>query len=129
MNLKAMTVNKTVAYGWNALHSYEIEGTSLFRRGWSFCVVSHFETTEGVHLNGVGLTECDKKLISVSEELLKYGWREVYNTIRHEVAHAIVAELHGTEYCVKHAHGAEWREACKITGARPQKYFCPRMRA
>jgi predicted SprT family Zn-dependent metalloprotease len=41
---------------------------------------------------------------------------EVEDTIRHEIAHALVYNLHGSKVA---AHGPEWVKMCKVTGANP----------
>lgn len=40
-------------------------------------------------------------------------WEEIDDTIRHEIAHALAGEKAG--------HGPVWKEACKVTGAKPNR--------
>lgn len=54
--------------------------------------------------------------ISLSRALtLSNDATEVEETLRHEIAHAL-APMHAS-------HGPRWREACKLTGARPQSCY------
>jgi predicted SprT family Zn-dependent metalloprotease len=57
------------------------------------------------------------------ERIIEVSWliarlnpaQETYDTIKHEVAHALAGPKAG--------HGREWKQACEITGAKPQACF------
>jgi predicted SprT family Zn-dependent metalloprotease len=56
------------------------------------------------------------RLITLSAPLVLLNERErVEDTIRHEVAHAIAGARAG--------HGPLWKEACYVTGARPERCY------
>lgn len=56
------------------------------------------------------------RVISLSRPLTITNDRAaVEDTLRHEIAHAL-APMHA-------AHGPQWREACRLTGARPQQCY------
>lgn len=57
-----------------------------------------------------------RKEISLSKALVKMNSEdEVLDTIRHEVAHAIAGHEAG--------HDWKWRQACALTGARPERTY------
>lgn len=57
-----------------------------------------------------------ERRIEVSWQLAQLnGFEETYDTIKHEVAHALAGPKAG--------HGPDWKQACEITGAKPQACF------
>ncbi len=63
-----------------------------------------------------GVCRIDKKHISLSRTLCELNDRaEVYDTILHEIAHALAWQRHG-ENC---AHDKRWKAICVEIGARP----------
>lgn len=73
----------------------------------------------GVVINGrmtsrFGLCKYHRKEIHLARWLIEEApWSEVEDTIRHEVAHAVVGHEHG--------HDGVWMDAARQLGARPQR--------
>ena len=63
----------------------------------------------------VTLGRCDhsKKLITFSTYYLHEDMSEIEETIRHEIAHALVGPLHGHDWI--------WRQKCLEVGAKPER--------
>lgn len=68
-------------------------------------------------------------LITLSRELvLRNEQPEVEDTIRHEIAHALVKTPSTYTFgrrgrAKRDIHGADWKAMCKITGAKPERCY------
>lgn len=51
--------------------------------------------------------------VVISESLLACGTEQVYDTLRHEAAHAIAG--------LEAGHGSAWKQACLMVGAAPER--------
>ena len=75
-------------------------------RGWTM----RFDNAK----NRLGACFHSRRTIQVSRHYAALnGAAAMENTIRHEIAHAIAGRAAG--------HGPDWRLACRITGARPER--------
>jgi predicted SprT family Zn-dependent metalloprotease len=74
-----------------------------------------------------GCCHKSQNLITLSRELvLKNEKAEVEDTIRHEIAHALVKTpiIYGRRgRGTRDIHGADWKAMCKVTGAKPIRCF------
>ena len=61
-----------------------------------------------------------KKLVSLSYDLTKLNVEEeVFDTILHEIAHALAREMTGR----RQGHNDVWKQYCLLVGARPKMYY------
>ena len=94
-----------------------IETTTLAQRlmkeygltdaGWTFRF-SHKKTIMGTCIH-------DEKVIEFSKWYVESHPDEVEDTLRHEIAHALVGPSHG--------HDSVWRRKCIQVGARPERCY------
>jgi len=78
--------------------------------GWTF--------TFGRAVHQYGSCDPRKRVIRLSGPLTDTNDRaQVEDTIRHEIAHALVAESYGRS---ARPHGPEWRRTAQLVGADPQ---------
>lgn len=100
--------------GWGIRARVMMNRYGLFHWGFSF-------------LDGTkDLGQCDLSnlTISLSKQYVVHGDPElVDDTLRHEIAHALVTEDVGALVYSSQleGHGKEWKEKCKITGAKPEQ--------
>lgn len=80
----------------------------LLDKGWYYCV-----DTDAESLDRLGQTRYDSKQIAVSDWVFTDLADEVEDTIRHEIAHAVVGPGHG--------HGLKWKMTAKNMGAIPRE--------
>ncbi|MES2615156.1 MAG: DUF2786 domain-containing protein [Bdellovibrionota bacterium] len=65
------------------------------------------------HENSWGFWDKSKKILLISEELIKkYSWEIVIHVLKHEMAHQIVSDI----FNVDEAHGPYFKRACKMLG-------------
>lgn len=81
----------------------------LRERGWTAHVNERMTRTYGI-------CRYRSRRVEISWQIARLNGRESnLDTIRHEVAHAIVGPGCG--------HGPKWKEACELTGARPVRCY------
>lgn len=89
---------------WHELSKHGLDGD-----GWTVRINTRAKTVYG---------RCfyREKVIEVSWLIARMNpAQETYDTIKHEVAHALAGPKAG--------HGPEWKQACEITGAKPEACF------
>lgn len=95
-----------------ALAEEELRVWGLIERGWRF----DFDTA----VRRFGLCSHKRKRISLSYEITKLNPEvEVLDTIRHEVAHALVYMLTGR----RQGHNDVWKRYCLLVGANPNRCY------
>lgn len=68
----------------------------------------------GNGINQLGLCKYKAKVIRISKNHIQYSEKEaVFDTLLHEVAHAIAGSKAG--------HGKKWKEVCIKIGAKPER--------
>jgi len=77
----------------------------LTEQGWTFDLSNEKNT--------LGCCHYDKKRIVFSTYYIDIPWEEIEDTIRHEIAHALVGSDHG--------HDAVWKRKCLEVGARAER--------
>lgn len=66
----------------------------------------------------LGAWRPETRTIEIStEHILTHTWEDVLETLRHEMAHQYVSEVHGAP---ARAHGPEWAEACRLLRVAPE---------
>jgi predicted SprT family Zn-dependent metalloprotease len=75
--------------------------------GWRF----EIEATKGA----VGRCHYNRKVIGYSKYFIESSWNDIEDTLRHEIAHALVYIHHGPQ----HGHDRVWMAYAIKVGARP----------
>jgi len=103
---------------------------NLFPRCWRF----EFDNSK----SRFGCCHTRKKLITLSRHIVQLNSQiDVEDTIRHEIAHALVTEDKLTFHAKnpfssdfgrrsisrRDIHGADWKAKCLITGAKPERCY------
>ena len=84
-------------------------------RDWHFQFNKRLKST-------LGRTFYTHKLIDVAEFLLDHD--EIFDTVLHEIAHALAFERFGNTYDThkNDGHGPNWIKMCELVGAKPERY-------
>jgi predicted SprT family Zn-dependent metalloprotease len=93
-------------YFWTEDRANELlEQYGLIEKGWKF-QWDHAQTR-------LGVCKHSRKVIAFSQNFDHIGREEIEDTIRHEIAHALVGPNHG--------HDDVWRRKCVEVGAKPER--------